>query len=246
MNIIDSHAHIDQLRDIDECIELAKATGIVGIIAPGLNPSSNNAVLQLSQKYPGYVFPAIGYHPWDIDIDNYEEDIAAIEEQSHRCIAVGEIGLDYKAKIKKKIQKEVFLRLLQIAKKHTKPVIIHTRYVHETSYSMVKDAGVENAVFHGYNGSIDTLKKIIDHGYYVSAAPSVSYNENHSRAIFEAPIDNILIETDTPIAWDKLSSTPAHTYDTLKRVAKLKNLDIEYAAERIFANTLACFNLPVT
>ncbi|MBR9982769.1 MAG: TatD family hydrolase [Desulfatitalea sp.] len=61
----------------------------------------------MGQRFPGQVWPAIGYHPWSLAA----EEVAATQIRSHlsRCVALGEVGLDYKVKVSKTLQHEVFL-----------------------------------------------------------------------------------------------------------------------------------------
>lgn len=237
MNVFDSHAHIDCLENVESSIQEAKKAGIVGIIAPGLDIVSSKKLLNISQNYPNFLYPSIGYYPWEINLEKNDEILEEIDELLPYYFALGEIGLDYKSKINKNVQKETFAHLLKIAKKHEKPVIIHVRYVHNSAFNMVKEAGISRAVFHSFNGDLEVLNKIVDAGYYVSAAPSVTYNEFHKNAILNTPIENLLLETDTPIPYRDFISRPIHVIETLKGVAHLKNIDIQHVADQTLFNT---------
>ena len=172
--MIDGHAHLDELEDIDLAMARAKEVGLRYIVGVGMDTESNRKILSIAESFPEVVLPAIGYHPWSITTDSIEENILFLEQHLDRCVSLGEIGLDYGAKAKKKIQKQVFARLLEIALRKEKPIIVHSRYSHQSTYSMVRDAGVKMAVFHWYSGPLDILKSIIDSGYYVSATPALA------------------------------------------------------------------------
>jgi len=241
--IIDTHAHLDELPDPETAIREAQEGGVLGIVAVGQDVSSNQKILEIASQHPGFVFPAIGYHPWRLDPDNDEEALAYIDTNLKHCVALGEVGLDYKAKTKKKIQKAIFQQLLAIAKRHEKPVIVHCRYVHETAYRMVKEAGLEKAIFHWYSGPLDLIPLIAADGYYMSATPALLYNPYHARAISAVPLSNLLLETDTPVQYRELAARPVHVQVTLQEVARVKCMAAEEIAAQTTRNAKACFGL---
>jgi len=241
--VIDTHAHVDELPDPEAAIKEAQEGDVVAIVAVGQDLSSNQKTLKIADQHPGFVFPAIGYHPWRLNPDHDDETLAYIDTNLEHCVALGEVGLDYKAKTKKKIQKGIFQKLLAIAKKHDKPVIVHCRYVHETAYRMVKEAGVERAIFHWYSGPLDLIPLIAAHGYYMSATPALLYNPYHAKAIAAVPLSNLLLETDTPVQYQELAARPVHVQVTLQEVARVKGVTAEEIAAQTTQNAKACFGL---
>ena len=114
---------------------------------------------------------ALGYHPWEIKKEEVEANLSFICDHVGDGVALGEIGLDYKIKVKKELQWRVFEALLDIALEFNKPVIIHCRYSHRRAFEMVKEKKIKHAVFHWYSGPIDLLDKILSMGYSISATP---------------------------------------------------------------------------
>ncbi len=222
--MIDTHAHLNEIEPVDETIQRAKQIGVDAIVAVGMDKESNRATLDLANRFSGFVYPAIGYHPWSIRVQNIEENLSFIENNLSACVALGEVGLDYKTRLKKPIQWEVFARLLSLAKRYKKPVIVHSRFSHQRSRRMVADGGIEKAVFHWYSGSLEILQEIIDHGYYVSATPALVYSPPHQAAIRAAPIERILVETDSPVEYQGKISEPADLIITLSELSRIKNL----------------------
>ena len=225
--MIDTHAHLNEIEQIDLAIQRAKDVGVEGIVAVGMDLASNLSTLDLAKQFPGMVHPAIGYHPWSISIDTIEENLKFIEENLSSCIALGEVGIDYKTKVKKPVQWEVFSKLLTLALRHNQPVIVHSRFSHKRSHQMVRDSGIEKGVFHWYSGPLDILEKIIDDGYYVSATPALVYSPPHQAAIKAAPLERILIETDSPVEYQGKISEPAHLTITLEELSKLKGVPLQ-------------------
>jgi TatD DNase family protein len=242
-NLIDGHAHLDAIIPVGPAIERARSMGVSRIIAVGMDLESNKKTLEIADDYPGCVFPAIGYHPWSIRENKIEDTLAFIEKHIDRCVAVGEIGLDYKIKVKKPLQWEVFSRVLKIARKNEKPVIIHTRFSYERAHRMVVEADIKKAVFHWYSGPENILSRIIEDGYFVSATPALAFSKAHREAIAIAPAERILIETDSPVKYRYKTSEPADLLETLRHLAQLKGISQDQAARITVDNTQRLFSI---
>ena len=240
---IDTHAHLDEMPDPDAAIKEAQDGAVLGIVAVGQDIPSNKKTLEIASRHEGFIYPAIGYHPWRLDPDHDEETFAYIEENLKGCVALGEVGLDYKAKRKKKAQKAIFEELLAIARRHGKPVIVHCRYVHETAYVALKAARIEKAIFHWYSGSLDLIPRIAAEGYYMSATPALLYNPYHAEAIKAVPLPNLLLETDAPVQYQELAARPVHDQVPLTEVASVKGVSIEEIAAQTTQNAKTCFGL---
>ena len=222
--MIDTHAHLNEIEDIDRAILRAEEVGIKGIVAVGMDMLSNQRTLDLASKFPEMVYPAIGYHPWSINLETKEQNLKFIERNLSTCIALGEVGIDYKTKVKKSLQWEIFSSLLSIALRYKRPVIVHSRFSHKRSHEMVLNAGIEKAVFHWYSSPLEILAKIIDQGYYVSATPALAYSPPHQAAMRAAPLERILVETDSPVEYEGRISEPAHLMITLEELSRLKGI----------------------
>jgi len=231
MTIVDTHAHLNEIEDIDDAIQRAKQAGVNKIVAIGMDLASNRKTLELANKFPTVIYPAIGYHPWSIQVDQVDENLSFIEENLKYCVALGEIGLDYRAKAKKPFQWDVFSRLLKIAAASGHPIILHSRFSHERTHRMAKEAGIEKAVFHWYSGSLAVLDDIIQDGYYISATPALLYSPQHQEAIKQAPMNRILIETDAPVEYQGKVTEPKDVLLTLHELSKIKNMDDTILAE---------------
>jgi len=225
--MIDTHAHLHAISPIAPAIQRAGEAGVDRIVAVGMDWRSNETTLALAEKFPDMVGPAVGYHPWSITPHELEENIACIKARLEKCAALGEVGLDYKVKVKKPLQKEALSRLLIIAKEMDKPVILHSRYAHERLHRMVVEAGITRAVFHWFSGPLDMVEKIIADGYFVSATPALAYSPPHRAVIERAPLEKILIETDAPVEYQGEASEPRNLLDTLAELSRIKGKSIE-------------------
>lgn len=250
--LIDSHAHLEEIKDPDEVIAEAKSAGLVAVIAVGSDEASNEKVLELAQRYHGFVHPALGLHPWNLKDSDVDQTLQSIEAHVMEAVGIGEIGLDYDkrviARTDKDTQKEALRRLLRISREHAKPALIHSRYAWQDALDSVKDAGVTKAVFHWYTGTSSVLRGIIAQGYYISATPAVEYHEEHRRAVREVPLEQLLLETDSPVVYQRgteaqFEARPADVARVLKAVASLRGLPEAQVAEATTDNARRLFAL---
>ena len=154
--LIDTHAHLDELQDLDSTLEGARKAGVVAIVAVGSNQQSNIETLRISQQYRHSVYPALGLHPWELanlEPLQIDDNLRFIEQNINSAVAVGEIGLDYDKRVlrvaSKELQQEVLRRLLNIAREYAKPAIIHSRYAWKDALSLVQDVGIDKPFFIG-------------------------------------------------------------------------------------------------
>jgi TatD DNase family protein len=109
---------------------------------------------------------------------------------------------------------------------------------------MVKGGKIEKAVFHWYSGSLALLAEILTRGYFISATPALVYSPPHREAIKRAPMERILLETDTPVSYQGREARPKDVLVSLEEVAKLKNLNRSTVAEQTTANASRFFGIP--
>jgi TatD DNase family protein len=251
--LIDTHAHLDELGNLDLMLEEAKKAGVIAIVAVGSNYQSNMKTLEISQQNCRFVYPALGLHPWELgNLGTFEidENLRFIEQNIASAVAVGEIGLDYDKRVlnlaSKELQKEVLCRLLNLARKYAKPAIIHSRYAWKDALYLIQDVGINKAVFHWFTGFSSVLKGIISSGYFVSATPATEYHEEHRRAIKEAPLQRLLLETDCPVAYGRTAryeSQPADVLRGVKAVSQIKEIAEVTIAEQTTRNAINLFLL---
>lgn len=241
--MIDSHAHLNEIDAVEAALARAREAGLTGIVAVGVDVASNRATLALHRRFPHLVHPAVGYHPWSITNEGIEENLGFIREHLPRCVALGEVGLDYRARSKKKLQQQVFAALLELAVGAGKPVIIHTRFSQLRAHRMVREAGVPAAVFHWYSGPLEVLEDILADGYVISATPALAYSPPHQAAVLAAPLAQILIETDAPVEYRGKASEPAHVLFTARELSRVKGVELSRVIETTTVNAQKFFGI---
>ncbi|MFO8102414.1 MAG: TatD family hydrolase [Dehalococcoidia bacterium] len=253
--LIDTHAHLDQVENLDAAIEKARDCGLIAIIAVGVDSESNRRVLEIAEKYESFIFPALGCHPDTLGKtgSEIEAELKFIEDNISEAVAVGEIGLDYLKRVRqqasKDVQQQVLKDVLQIAGRFDKPVSVHSRYSWKDCFEIVRDSGVSRAVFHWYSGPLSVLSQIHSEGFFTSATPAVEYGAEHARAIRETPFEQLMLETDTPVVYHRNTALarPSEPADValrvLGKVAELKGIEPQAAARKTTENAIGFFGL---
>ncbi|MDP2954602.1 MAG: TatD family hydrolase, partial [Chloroflexota bacterium] len=238
LRVIDSHAHLESVADLGVALKEAVEAGLAAVVAVGSDYRSNQEVLELAQRWKPWVHPALGLHPSELGSAEVDQVLHFIEDHISQAVGIGEIGLDYDRRVKAAAgtdrQQAVFRELLGLARKHRKPALIHSRYAWKDAFDLTREAGVERAVFHWYTGLSSVLREIIAQGYLISATPAAEYHAEHRRAIKEAPLDRLLLETDGPVAYgrdNRYPSRPADVVRSLRAVAQLKGVAEDVVAE---------------
>ena len=223
--VVDGHAHLDALSEVGNALAEAREKGVVAVVGVGMDRSSNRSILELAKRYPGWVYPAVGLHPWRVKAQSVDQELDFVCQHLPQAVALGEVGLDYKIKDTKALQIEAFRNLLEEAARLDKPAITHSRFSHSRTLQLLREANVRRAVFHWYSGPEDVLDRLLDCGFYISATPALAYSPPHQQAIKRAPLNRILLETDSPVVFDNRPARPADVMDTLNFVAGLKDTD---------------------
>lgn len=240
MELVDTHAHLDEYDDIDSVIRQAKAAGVAAVIGVSMDVTSSQKILSIAARYPDFVFPAIGWYPSSITARDAENTLAWLDANLHKAVAIGEIGLDYLGRIKEKVpkdlQKEVMRELLRLAHKHDKPALLHTRYAWQDALKAAEQAELSKVVFHSFTGPSSVLRGILARGWYVSVTPAAAYNLEMQRVVRETPLEHLLLETDCPIVFtperngSEPPATPADVRKSLEAAARLKGISEEELA----------------
>jgi TatD DNase family protein len=248
--IIDSHCHLDFPkfnRDREETILRARDAGVVGMINSGISLKGNCMSLELAEKYED-VHATLGLSP-DIGREGDDKEInailAQIEANAKKAAGIGEAGLDFqdcKTNEEREKQTASFKKVIELAKDLDKPLVVHARLAEAEVLKLVK--GVDTVIYHCYSGSVETMREIVDMGYYISLATLVCFSEHHRVLATEVPPENLLLETDSPyLSSRKGRNEPAFIVDSIPVVAQLKDMEPAEIAKLATENARRAFNI---
>jgi TatD DNase family protein len=198
----DTHAHYDDPA-YDDCREelldkILPESGVKLVVTVGSSMENSRKAISLAERYP-YIYASVGVHPNEAEY----VDIAELERlAAHpKCVAIGEIGLDYHYdEPSKNVQYSALRAQLELARKLDKKVIFHDRDAHEDSLNFVREFPEVRGVFHCYSGSLETANELIKLGWYISFTGVITFKNAKKlpEIVAALPSDRIMIETDAP------------------------------------------------
>lgn len=259
MRIVDSHAHLEfEQFDADRAamLERARAAGVETILAigSGTSPAERlDAAIPFAEQHY-WIYATVGVHPHDASAAT-DEHFARLDELARhpRVIGWGEMGLDYYYDHSPRdVQKQVFRRQLEQARRAKLPVIIHCRDAWDDCLEILeldwRSTGI-GGIFHCFTGTIDEARRGLDMGFLISFAGNVSYPKNQQirDVAREVPLDKILTETDSPFLAPQgrrgKRNEPAFVVEVAQTLANVRDLAADEVAAATAANFRRLFRL---
>ncbi|MCR5672034.1 MAG: TatD family hydrolase [Butyrivibrio sp.] len=204
--IFDTHAHYDDEQfdeDREQLLASMMAGGIGTIVNVGASIATSRSSLELAHTHD-FIYAAVGVHPSEVE-ELDEDKIELLREWSEdsRCVAIGEIGLDYHwPEPGRELQQKWFVRQLDLARQQRLPVIIHSRDAAEDTIRIMREQHAEEigGVVHCFSYSKEVAKQCLDMGFYIGMGGVLTFkNGRKLREVLEiTPMDRVLIETDCP------------------------------------------------
>lgn len=262
MEFFDSHSHYNDEQfdeDLEQIIKNTYNEGVTKFICAGYDILSSIKSLKISKNYD-FIYSTCGISPNDVpekkeDIDKYIQDVENIVKEnisSKKIVAIGEIGLDYYwNKENKDIQKEMFIKQIELANKYNLPIVIHTREAVDDTINILKNVCKVNkkGVFHCCPLNRELVKQALDLDFYISFAGPITFknSKNAQEIVNMVTLDKILIETDSPyLAPEPKRGTRNNCINVkyiAQKVAEIKGIEIEKVAEQTYNNTKKVFEI---
>lgn len=257
MGLFDTHCHLNfdaYADDLDQVIAASAAAGVTHFIVPAIDLPTCREVIALAERYEG-IYAAIGIHP------NSTADFAPAHLDELRAVlphpkvvAIGEIGLDYYWDFSPPDhQQQAFEAQLQLANEFNLPVIIHNRDAHEqtlTTLARWQPADPQRpGVLHSFSGDLTHADQALTMGFYLGFTGPITYKkaEVTRQIAARAPLDRILVETDspylTPIPHRGERNTPAYIPLIVERIAAVRSIPETEMAQASTQNALRLFGL---
>ena len=251
-NIFDSHAHYTDKAfndDRENMLGSLEESGICGIINCGADIESSVFSVELSKEYD-YIYAACGIHPEEADKipENYIEILRNLAK-NEKCVAIGEIGLDYywRQDTKEK-QKELFENQILLAKELDLPIIVHDREAHGDTLEILKKHK-PSGVLHCFSGSVETAEEILKLGMYIGLGGALTF-KNARKAVEVAemlPLDRLLLETDcpymAPVPFRGKRNFSGYIPYIAEKVAEIKGIDPQTVLDVTSVNTKKLFGI---
>lgn len=260
MEFFDSHSHYNDEKFNEDREQILKDTykaGITRLICAGYNIQSSLKSIEISQKND-FVYSICGISPNDIpqleeklwkDI----EQISDIVKQNcnRKLVAIGEIGLDYYwNKENKDLQKQAFIKQIELANEFKLPIVIHSRDAFVDTLEILKTHQVHKmGVFHCCQLNQELIKQALELGYYISFAGPITFKntKNAEDCVKIVPISKLLIETDSPYLTPEPNRGKRNDCRNVKyiaqKIADIKQLQLDEVAKITYENAMRIFEI---
>ncbi|MFT7373124.1 MAG: TatD DNase family protein [Oleiphilaceae bacterium] len=251
MPFADTHCHLDFSqfdRSRDLLLASCQEAAIDLIVVPATVSSGWDKIVALCRRYQ-QLRPALGLHPYfiaahkDVHLAELDQYLA---RYSTSVVAVGEIGLDaFVDDISR--QQYFFESQLYLASKYRLPVILHSRKTHSHLMKCLKKGCFFGGVVHAFSGSKQELEQFVTFGLKIGVGGVITWpNSTKTRkAIQYAPLDSLVLETDSPdmpvVGEAKGQSTPLNVLRVFESLCGLRRESPEELSVALWRNSLALY-----
>jgi len=256
MILFDSHCHLNDEKfagDLDAVIQRMQEKGVLLCTTVGSDVETSRQCIKLAEKYP-FVFATAGVHPHDAkDVaDDYLAEIARMLDHP-KCVALGEIGLDYYYDYSPRdVQKRVLEEQIELAYRREMPVVYHVRDAHGDMLNILQKRAdrLPKGVIHCCSASAEMVQEYLNLGLFISFAGPVTFK--NAAGLLEAakvvPPHRLMLETDSPylapVPHRGKRNEPAYVYHVMQAFCALHGVPEEVLADITLRNTLGFYNLP--
>ena len=272
--MIDTHCHIDDpqyVEGLDAFLAEQRQDGVEYILVPGVDKTSVKDVLEVCDRYPEYLFPALGLHPENVKED-WREQLAVIKaavdrslsstfrtleqhevrleplpSSNPRLVAIGEIGLDYHWDVTFKEQQHEALReQMRWAEQYHLPVMIHSRDATEDTLKILREFPSVKGVMHCFSGSHEVAEQVVKMGYYLGIGGVLTFkNCKLAEHLVGIPLEALVLETDAPymapVPYRGKRNESRWMMYVAERLAQIYGCSVEHVIEQTTANAKALF-----
>ena len=245
---IDTHAHImgeEYNGDFESMLQRCKDARIDEIMIITLKLEETRRALAFAKTDPNRFKVAMGIFPEDVcDItEEYWQKFQKLAEDPGISV-IGEIGLDYywvKDEEKRALQREWFIRQIELAKRFNKPIAVHSRDAIQDTFDIMKEHRC-TGLLHCFSGTKEMAREFTKLGYYIALGGALTFkNARHSVEVAESVDEKYLLtETDcpymTPVPFRGKRNEPCFIPYILKKMADVRGVSEEHMAQTVIDN----------
>lgn len=255
---IDVHCHLtggdyEQVGGVQSVVARATADGVERIICSGCDLDCSFEGAEIARKYENVYF-CTGFHPGELKKykDGDLDKLASLCDDK-KCVAVGEIGLDYHFddNPQPSFQRELFIKQMQMANEYGLPIVVHSRDAAGETFEILekhKHLLKHGFLLHCYSYSPEMAQRFLGLGAYFSFGGPCTFKNARKvvDSVREIPIDRILSETDCPFLTPEplrgqFPNEPRNIPHIVKRIAEIKGVLQQDMQAQIYENAKRLF-----
>lgn len=239
--LVDVHAHLDKYGDELPSVLVQIADHRILTVSNSMDLPSYARNLKIARGCE-LVLATFGVHPWNAS--QYADRLDELAEAIEQSPMLGEIGLDYcfvQDKSQYDAQQKVLEFFLAAARDQDKIVNLHTKGAEDQVLRLLDRYEIRRAIIHWYSGPLDTLRELVDRGFYLTVGVQLLHADDIRAIAREIPPDRILTETDNPGGHQWLTGAPGMPRligQIVRELAAVRQTTTESLASAIEANVL--------
>ncbi|XP_040841585.1 putative deoxyribonuclease TATDN3 isoform X4 [Ochotona curzoniae] len=239
LGLVDCHCHLsdpDFDRDLDDVLEEAKKVNVMALVAVAEHSGEFEKIMQLSERYNGFVLPCLGVHP-----------VQELSSGEQRSVTL-KVGLDFTPRFagtdeQKEEQRQVLIQQIQLAKRLNLPLNVHSRSAGRPTISLLREQGAEKVLLHAFDGRPSVAMEGVRAGYFFSIPPSIIRSGQKQKLVKQLPLTSICLETDSPALGPEkqVRNEPRNVSISAEYIAQVKGIPVEEVVEATTKNALKLF-----
>ncbi|XP_030668895.1 putative deoxyribonuclease TATDN3 isoform X5 [Nomascus leucogenys] len=258
VGLVDCHCHLsapDFDRDLDDVLEKAKKANVVALVAVAEHSGEFEKIMQLSERYNGFVLPCLGVHP-----------VQGLSPEDQRNVTL-KVGLDFSPRFagtdeQKEEQRQVLIRQIQLAKRLNLPVSktilsewylkeillslnrnVHSRSAGRPTINLLQEQGADKVLLHAFDGRPSVAMEGVRAGYFFSIPPSIIRSGQKQKLVKQLPLTSICLETDSPALGPEkqVRNEPWNISISAEYIAQVKGISVEEVIEVTTQNAVKLF-----
>ncbi|XP_070240859.1 putative deoxyribonuclease TATDN3 isoform X6 [Bos mutus] len=267
VGLVDCHCHLsapDFDHDLDDVLKKAKEANVMALVVVAEHSGEFEKIMQLSQRYNGFVLPCLGVHPVQgvspedqrsVTLKDLDVALPIIENYKDQLLAIGEVGLDFSPRFagtdeQKEEQRQVLIRQVQLAKRLNLPLNVHSRSAGRPTISLLNEQGADKVLLHAFDGRPSVAMEGVKAGYFFSIPPSIirsgqllSLFSKKQKLVKQLPLTSICLETDSPALGPEkqVRNEPRNISISAEYIAQVKGVSVEEVIEVTTQNALKLF-----